>query len=140
MRKIITMRKFYHLITVSIFCVAGISHADVNIKIVGSYNGECTSYARSQVRSLPPNLWTYQDKKNIRNSNSCKAGSVAIIDAGTKYGHVAVVESCDSSGKTQGIKIREANWKNGKITQREARSKKISRAQSELRIYGYFRP
>lgn len=114
--------------------------AAITTEVIGSYNGECTTYARSQVKSLPGNLWTYKDKKNIVNSHTCKAGSVAIIDLGNPIGHVAVVESCDSSGSTQGIKIREANWKLGKITRRNSRTSKISKSQSELKIYGYFRP
>lgn len=128
------------LTAIALFGFVGLCDAAITTEVIGSYNGECTTYARSQVKSLPGNLWTYKDKKNIVTSHTCKAGSVAIIDLGNPIGHVAVVESCDSSGSTQGIKIREANWKSGKITRRNSRTSKISKSQSELKIYGYFRP
>jgi len=114
--------------------------ASVTTDVIGTWSGECVSYARSRVPSLPYGLNTLADKKRIMNSSSCKKGSVAIIDA-SSWGHVAYVENCDSSGSTQGITIVEANYKPGKITRRKSQvSGSISKAQQELRILGYFRP
>lgn len=108
--------------------------------VIDTYSGSCVAYARSQVPSLPYGLDTYAAKKKIVNSHTCKAGSVAIINTGDSIGHVSVIESCDNSGSTQGIQMREANWKHGKITRRTSRTNKISKSESELNIYGYFRP
>ena len=128
------------VIIIMLFGTVSICLAAITTVVIGSYSGECTTYARSQVKSLPGNLYTYAQKKAIVNSHTCKAGSVAVIDVGNSIGHVAVVESCDSSGSTQGIQIREANWKAGKITRRTSRTSKISKSEAELKIYGYFRP
>jgi len=127
-------------ITILLFGVVSLCFAAITTVVIGTYYGECTTYARSQVPSLPGNLYTYTQKKAIVNSHSCKAGSVAIINVNNSVGHVAVVESCDKSGSTQGIQIREANWKHNKITRRTSRTSKISKSESELNIYGYFRP
>lgn len=117
------------------------AHAAITTEVIGTFNGECTAYARSKVPSLPYGLYTFNDKLRVINSRSCKAGSVAIIDVGNSTGHVAVVESCDNSGSMQGIKIVEANWKVGKVTRRSSRvGGSISKSESELRIRGYFRP
>lgn len=119
----------------------GVCQAAITTEVIGTFNGECTTYARSRVHSLPYGLYSFNDKLQVINSHSCKAGSVAIIDVGNSTGHVAVVESCDKTGSVQGIKIIEANWKAGKITRRSSRvSGSISKSESELRIRGYFRP
>lgn len=115
--------------------------ASITTTIIGKWSGECVSYVRSLVPSLPYGLYTLTDKKRIINSYTCRAGSVAVIDAAAPYGHVAFVKSCDASGRIQGITIKEANWKKGYITERESRvSGSISKSQAELRILGYYRP
>ncbi len=135
------MKSFKPVFALSAVLVAGVCQAAITTEVIGTFNGECTAYARSKVPSLPYGLYTFNDKLRVINSRSCKAGSVAIIDVGNSTGHVAVVESCDNSGSMQGIKIVEANWKAGKITRRSSRvSGSISKSESELRIRGYFRP
>lgn len=121
--------------------VSAAATAAITTEIIGTWSGSCVSYARYRVPSLPYGLNTLEDKKRIINSYTCRAGSVAVIDAARPYGHLAVVESCDSDGSMQGIKITEANWKAGYITRRSSRvAGSIKLAQSELRILGYFRP
>ncbi|HRZ58837.1 MAG TPA: CHAP domain-containing protein [Candidatus Paceibacterota bacterium] len=117
-----------------------VAEAAITTDVLGRDSRECVIYARSRVPSLPRNLWTWNDKKAIKNSSSCKKGSVAIIDVGNSIGHVAVVERCDSSGSSQGITITETGWKRGYLTKRTSKTKKISKSQSELKIYGYYRP
>ena len=117
-----------------------IPEASVTTEVLERDSRECVAYARSRVPSLPHGLWDWNDKKNIKNSSKCKKGSVAIIDVGDDTGHLAVVEKCDDSGSSQSIKITETKWKTGYLTQRTAKSSKISKAQSELKIFGYFRP
>ena len=123
----------------SFVLAAGVCQAAITTEVIGNFNGECVAYARQKVPSLPSGLYTLADKKKVINSRTCKAGSVAIIDVGN-YGHVAVVEKCDSSGSTQSITITEANYKPGKITRRQSKVSKISKAESELKILGYYRP
>lgn len=135
------MKSFKPVFALSAVLAASVCQAAITTKVIGTFNGQCTTYARSKVPSLPTGLYTFSDKLRIINSHTCKAGSVAVIDTSNSTGHVAVVESCDKSGSMQGIKITEANWKAGKITRRSSRvSGSISKAESELRIRGYFRP
>lgn len=117
-----------------------VAEAAITTDILGKDSRECVAYARARVPSLPYGLTTWQAKKAIKNSSSCKKGSVAIIDVGNSIGHVAVVEHCDSSGSSQSITIKETNWKRGYLTQRTSKTKKISKSQAELNIYGYYRP
>jgi hypothetical protein len=119
---------------------ATVAEAAITTDVLGTDSRECVAYARSRVPSLPYNLWTWEDKKRIKNSSSCKKGSVAIIDVGNTIGHLAVVEDCDSSGSSQSITIMETNWKPGYLTKRTSKNSKISQSQSELKIYGYFKP
>lgn len=116
------------------------AEAAITTDVLGKDSRECVAYARSRVPSLPYNLWTYADKKKIKNSSSCKKGSVAIINTGDSVGHVAVVEDCDSSGSSQSITVTETNWKRGNKTQRTSKTSKVSKSESELNIYGYFKP
>jgi len=129
------------VLAVTLVVLSATATAAITTVTVGTWSGECVSYARSRVPRLPYGLFTLTDKKKIINSYTCRAGSVAIIDAAAPYGHVAVVEACDASGSTQGIRIAEANWKRGYITRRTSQvSGTIKQAEKELRIIGYFRP
>lgn len=121
------------------------AEAAITIDDLGSDSRQCVAYARARVPSLPKiNLTYWSAKKSIKNNSTCKKGSVAIIEV-TKgeyklNGHLAVVENCDSSGSSQGITIKETHWITGRMTQRTSKTSKISKSQSELNIYGYFRP
>jgi hypothetical protein len=125
---------------IGVFALLGFTaEAAITTEVLGGDWRQCVDYARSRMPSLPYGLYTLNDKRNIINASSCKAGSVAIIDVGNSIGHVAYVESCDSSGSSQSIVITETNWKAGYKTRRTAKTSKISNAQSELRIIGYRR-
>lgn len=133
--------KFRTISGFALVLAVGAAQAAITTEVVGTFNGECVAYARTKVPSLPRGLVTFNDKLRVINSHSCRAGSVAVIDAGNNIGHVAVIESCDSSGSMQGMKITEANWKPGLITLRKSRvSGSITKSEAELRIRGYFRP
>ena len=125
---------------------ATVAEAAITTDVLGRDSRECVAYARSRV-PLPSNknLTWWDDKKSLKNNSNCKKGSVAIIDSGARYqgrlvGHLAVVEDCDSSGSSQSITITETNWKIGYKTKRTSKTSKISKSESELKIYGYFRP
>ncbi len=90
----------------------------------------CVYYARSEVPELPTGLWTYEDKKNIINSQGAVAGSAAVIDVGDKTGHMAVVQSVNQNGT---LTISETNYKTGQHSIRTG-------TPEELGITGYFVP
>jgi hypothetical protein len=131
------IRKIVLTIALSLFVT--VASAAISTDIIGNWNGECVSYARSKLPSLPYGLNSFNDKLNIINSYTCRAGSVAVIDTGNGIGHVAVVEKCDDSGSMQGIQLTEANWIGGKITLRKCRNSKISGCTKDFRIRGYRR-
>jgi len=108
---------------------------------LGADSRQCVEYARSRESTLPYGLTSWQSKKDIVNSWSCTAGSVAIIDSTSiiAAGHVAVVEGCLDTKTSGAIRITETNWKKGRKTERRASSKTISGAQTELKIYGYYK-
>jgi hypothetical protein len=91
----------------------------------------CVKYARCKVSSLPYGLNTYQDKKNIVNTQTASAGSVAVINVGNTVGHVAYVQSISGSNVT----IRETNWCTGatKATTRTG-------TKTALKIVGFYKP
>lgn len=90
----------------------------------------CVKYARCKQPKLPYNLFTYQDKLNIINTQTAKAGYVAIINVGNDVGHVAYVQSV----KGTVITIRETNWcSTTKVSTR-------SNTKASLKIVGYFKP
>ena len=91
---------------------------------------ECVAYVRSRIPSIPAGLFTLKDKINTINDYTPQAGSVAIIDAGTREGHVAVVNSVYSNGI---IEIEETNW--------AGRVRRIrSGTPQDLRVLGCFNP
>lgn len=105
----------------------------------GAYDDNCVLFARSRAPSLPYGLESWSSKRAIINSNSPRAGSVAIIQVRgsmAQYGHVAVVESVT----TNSITIVEANYGGPGIQRRRAVGRDASDAASQLGIVGYFRP
>ena len=132
--------KNYKLLFLLTCGVAAPAIAGIQTEVVGNFAGECVAYARSRVPSLPPGLFTMQNKRDLMTSRKCKAGSIAVIEYGS-VGHVAVVEKCDRDGKKEGITITEANWQRGKITKRKASSSNgLRAAERELKIVGYWEP
>jgi hypothetical protein len=91
----------------------------------------CVKYARCKVSSLPYGLTTYQNKKDIVNTQTASVGSVAVINVGNSTGHVAYVQSVSSSDVT----IRETNWCRGatKATTRTG-------TKTALKIVGFYKP
>ena len=67
----------------------------------------CVFFTRKLVPNLPYGLTTFQNKKNIINSQMAEKGAVAIVQTENIYGHVSYVE------KVQGSLITtiDANWK-----------------------------
>ncbi|AKT40641.1 CHAP domain-containing protein [Chondromyces crocatus] len=89
----------------------------------------CVLYARCRQPKLPFGLTTYAQKRAIINTQTAKAGYVAIINSGSSYGHVAYVTKVNGST----ITIAEGNWPNGKCGTR-------SGTKAGLKIVGYFKP
>jgi len=99
--------------------------------------GNCVLYARSQVRSLPSGLTTYQAKKNIINHRFPTVGSVAVMPAPgslAKYGHVSVVRNVKlrSDGGIE-LTVQESNYGDCAISTRTVTPESRS-------IDGYFDP
>jgi hypothetical protein len=139
-----------------LFCVmlgstAIFAQAAITTINLGADSRECVIYARSKVASLPYGLFTLQDKLAIKNSNNCKAGSIAIMDYGVKIkdpntglyvpvGHLAYVEGCHSTASSGAIRVTETNYSAGRKTERRASNTSLDAAQAELKILGYFQP
>jgi hypothetical protein len=94
-------------------------------KYLNGRNCNCVLYLRKLGYKFPYGMWTLLAKKRIINSQTPRAGAIAVINA--KYGHMAVVLSV--KGKI--IKIQEANYRRCRITQRWGTEK-------ELGIVGYY--
>ncbi|MFZ1422610.1 MAG: CHAP domain-containing protein [Saprospiraceae bacterium] len=95
----------------------------------GNYTN-CVKYARCKQPKLPFGLNSYQDKVNIINTQTAKAGYVAIIDVGNNFGHVAYVMGVSGSK----ITLRETNWcSTSKVSTRTG-------SKSALSITGFFKP
>lgn len=107
----------------------------------GPYDDNCVLFIRNVKHvTFPGNLFSWDDKKRIKNSDKPKKGSIALIDVGNKVGHVALVEKVDSKGDKQSITIVEANFPHRGYWRRTAKGKSINSIEKELKIYGYFRP
>ncbi|EYF07505.1 CHAP domain-containing protein [Chondromyces apiculatus] len=89
----------------------------------------CVYYARCRQPALPYGLTSFQDKMNIVNTQTAKAGYVAIIQTSSSYGHVAYVTKVEGSK----IFIAEGNWPNGQCGTR-------SGTKAALNIKGFFKP
>jgi hypothetical protein len=101
---------------------------------------ECTEFARSLVRRLPGNLYSFADKRAIINDRTPRVGSVAIIEVPSgqfaPYGHVAVVEEVTSNS----ITVAESHFGGAFSERRRAVGRDLADAEAQLRIVGYFRP
>jgi len=98
----------------------------MKIKYLKGRHCNCVLYLRKLGYKFPYGMWTLWAKKRIINSQTPRAGAIAIMAVG-KWGHVGVVKSV--KGKI--IKIQEANYKRCRITQRWG-------TKTELRIVGYY--
>lgn len=100
----------------------------------------CVFFARKRVPTLPYNLNTWKGKLAAVNSDTPRAGSVAMIEIGSgKYkdvGHVAIVEAIGSDSLT----IIEGNYLMGSVTRRTATGKDVADAARQLGIAGYYHP
>ncbi len=146
------MQKMIRNMCCVVFCAgAAYVQAAVVTTELEADSRECVLYARSKVPALPYGLITLQDKLAIKNSNSCRAGTIAIMDYGIKIkdpktglyvpvGHVAYVEGCHSSSTSGAIRVTETNFKAGYKTERRASTTTLQAAQTELKILGYYDP
>ena len=91
--------------------------------------GNCVLFARSRQPRLPYGLTYWSSKVNVINTQTPRAGCVAMIYTGSSYGHVAYVRSVTSTS----VSLAEANWVHGACTSRTV-------ARSYSRIRGYFCP
>jgi hypothetical protein len=132
--------KKFKLAVMLVACAGTAVAASNTTTIIGTWSGECVSYVRSRLPSLPWGLYSFDDKKRIINSYSCSPGSAAVIDVGNSIGHLSYITSCDASGDMQGLKMEEANWYAGKIDERKCRDSKISSCIKLYRIVGFYRP
>lgn len=89
----------------------------------------CVKYARCRQPRLPYGLFSYQDKVRRINSQTARAGCVAVIRSGSSWGHVAYVRAV--RGGT--IHIDEGNWPSGRCGTR-------SGTKASLRISGFICP
>jgi len=100
----------------------------------------CVFFARKRVPTLPYNLNTWKGKLAAVNSDTPRAGSVAMIEIGAgKYkdvGHVAIVEAIGRDSLT----IIEGNYLMGSVTRRTATGKDVADAARQLGIVGYYHP
>jgi len=93
--------------------------------------GNCVFYAGCRAPGLPGGLYTFEDKKKIKNSDDAVVGCVAIIDDGAAAGHVAYVTAVDHDPHQ--VTIDESNWNGGGCGHRTG-------SKSDLGIYGYWCP
>jgi hypothetical protein len=88
----------------------------------------CVLYARCRQRRLPYGLTSWSSKLRIINSQSPRAGCVAVIHTGSQYGHVAYVTGVSGSR----VHIDEGNW--------GRRCNRRSGTKAQLRIRGFWCP
>ena len=86
----------------------------------------CVKYARCRQPRLPYGLTYWKDKLRIINTQTPRAGCVAVIKTGSAYGHVAYVRRVNGST----IHIDEGNWG------RKCNSR--SGTKAALKIQGYW--
>ena len=146
------MQKMFRNLCCFMLCAgASGAQAAVTTTDLGADSRECVLYARSKVPTLPYGMITLQDKLAIKNSSSCKAGTIAIMDYGVKIkdpkaglyvpvGHMAYVEGCHSTSSNGAIRVTETNFSAGRKTERRASNSSLVAAQTELKILGYFDP
>ena len=111
--------------------------------IQARHGDNCVAFIRADMKIRLPDvdLTTWQAKQAIVNvRTNPRYGDVAIIAVPTggaaPYGHLAMVTDVTASS----ITIVEGNFKSGQVTERRATGKSIADAQSQLRIYGFYRP
>lgn len=117
-------------LVILIFCTTmAVTASAYSVNEYTPYGNNCVLYVQSKIPNVPYGLTSFSNKKNIINSYTPAAGSVAIIDSGNSYGHVAIVTNVSNGW----ITIRETNWGFNGVNERSGYA-------SSLKIVGYFKP